>query len=151
MMYLGNQAVGLLVNNPVQTDTGVLTIDSPATVITVQHNLDAIPDFAMIEIISPIDGNKIPYGSCVFGCYGYIPQTNAQLLTNKMVYIYYYRHATSGNFLGGSFTIADSQLTTTTFPFVRGVSDWAPTDTDGNPIQYRWVVGKLNKEVTPNA
>jgi hypothetical protein len=42
-------------------------------------------------------------------------------------------------------------LVLTEFNFLRGSEDWATTDRDGNPIKYRWVVGKFNKEVTPNA
>ena len=144
MIYLGKDAVGLIANNPLQTDTGVLTIDSPRQTIVVDHHLDAIPDFAMIEIISPLDANKIPYGCCVFCIYGYMPQIEMQNVTNPMMYYYNYRHPTSGNFLGGTFSLYSNQLSKTEFYFNRGNQDWAAVDTDGNPIQYKWAVGKLN-------
>ena len=150
MIYLGENPVGLLVNNPCQTDTGTLTIDSSRAIITVQHNLKAIPDFAMIEIAEPLDANKIPYGSCIFCIYGYIPQINMQV-PPYMTYNYIYRHKTSGNFLSNTFSMNNGQLSATEFQFSRGQNDWPSIDTDGNPIKYRWMVGKLNREVTPNA
>ena len=67
------------------------------------------------------------------------------------MYYYNYRHPTSGNFLGGNFYLYNNELSPTKFYFNRGMCDWAAIDIDGNPIQYRWTVGKLNKEVTPNA
>lgn len=151
MIYLGDKPVGLLVNNSVKIDSGVITIPQPTMVITVQHNLAETPDFAYI-FIQIDDSNKIPFGSCVSCAYGDMHIINDAYNADEKYnfrFCYTYRHSTSGNFLHGEW-YCTPKPTSTQFNFSRGSNDWPAVDIDGNPIKYCWVVGKFVKEVTPN-
>lgn len=150
MMYLGDQAVGLLVNTQIKTDSGILTLPETMHTITVNHNLGEIPTYGYIYM-EPMDSSKIPFGSCVSCAYGKLPYTNMGSVDEQysMRYVYTYKHSTSGNFLQGTWYA--KMPTSTVFYFDCGNNDWPALDVDGNPIKYYWIVGKFTKEVTPNA
>jgi len=124
--------------------TGELTINSATQRITIQHNLGKRPD--VIALWGDFaDGASIPYGSCIRCLYFRNPFTQALWTGNNMQYLYDYRHATSGNILTASSCEASTSFTDTTAACPRGVSDWQPTDANGNPITYKWCAIKFKE------
>ena len=137
-MGMGNSSL-------IKVDGGYLTINAATDTITVQHNLGVIPNFAAIWV-DGTDYDIIPFGCCVECCYQENPYSSVGSYSriSEYVYMYQYKHSTSGNLLVGTYSLGSSQKPTDTeFKFVRGVADWAATDTNGNPLKYRWVVGYL--------
>lgn len=131
--------------NPVLIDGGYLTIPASTQLITVNHNLGTIPNFAAIWV-DGTDYDIIPFGCCVECIYQKNPYvtTGDYKDTATFKYMYQYKHSTSGNLLSGTYALGDNRIPTgNEFYFLRGTVDWASTDTNGDPLHYRWVVGYL--------
>ena len=123
-----------------KVDGGTATIQADADTITVSHSLGRVPDFACIyQDIA--DWTNVVGGHCVIATYIRYPYANSNEAQNKYLCGYHYKHATSGNSLGASAMFAASKASTTQFIFQRGQASWSATDTNGNAVTYRWMVG----------
>ena len=137
--------MGMTSGSLIKVDGGYLTIPTSTNDITVNHNLGVVPNFAAIWV-DTADYDIIPFGCCVEGVYQSNQYTTTGTYTGVTDYKYMYqgKHSTSGNLLSGMYMLLGNQLPTdTTFHFIRGGVDWAPLDTNGNPLRYRWVVGYI--------
>ena len=131
--------------SPVKVDGGYLTIQTSAEIITVNHNLGVVPNFAAIWV-DGTDYDVIPFNSCVEAMYqkNQYVSNGSYINTNLYLFTYQYKHKTSGNLLSGTYSLINDRLPTdTTFKFTRGMADWAALDTNGEPLRYRWVVGYI--------
>lgn len=144
-----SDAVGSLVegyggeNSGVKTDSGIAYIETDSTTISITHNLEGAPDFAYI--FADIDDNdSMPYGGCYMQSYGKLKITNLpNTRTDSMPYTYVLKHETSGNYLNGMYNNSQPVTSHDRFVFQRGGTDWKALDTNGNPIPYKWVVGRF--------
>ena len=144
-----SDAVGSLVegyggkDSGVKTDSGITYIEADAMTISINHSLGDKADFAMIRMDYD-DASSVPYGCCVTCVYNRLPYANMPNQTKDIIkFEYVYRHPTSGNFLSGEYQVSASKNTATSFLFDRGNQDWKALDTNGNPIPYKWVVGRF--------
>lgn len=132
----------------VKIDSGYLTIDADAEIITVNHNLGVVPNFAAIWV-NTNDYDIIPLGSCVAVIcqqMQYATETS-QTNTDYYSYMYNYKHATSGNLLKGTYQFNGNNMpTNSVFNFVRGSNNWKKLDTNNNLLKYKWVVGYFPDE-----
>lgn len=137
--------MGMANTSLVKVDGGYLTIPQITSVITVTHNLGVAPNFAAIWV-DGTDYDIIPFGYCVEGtyqCNDYISNGSYSNI-NGWYFRYAYKHATSGNLLQNTYSLGSTQFPTASeFKFVKGGADWAASDTNGNPLRYRWVVGYM--------
>ena len=131
-------------NSQIKIDGETLYLDADTIEIVVNHNLGGVPDFAYI-CVDVSDGDLIPFGPCVHCSYGIIIPTHLQNITDttRMRYVYDYRHQTSGNILGGSYSVESSKYSDSIFTFLRGSVSWSAVDANGNPMPYKWMVGKF--------
>ena len=128
----------------VKVDSGYLQIDAETNKIIVNHRLGVVPDFAAIWV--DIDNyDLIPADSCVACGYQYMPYVSSGSYgTPIFKFMYGYKHQTSNNLLWGTWQLLNGQYSNEKFEFARGNSPWRVFDTQGNPLHYRWLVGKMN-------
>lgn len=131
-------------NSNVKIASGYTTIDADTLIIEVTHNLGVTPNFAAIW--ADIDDyDDISGDTCFAASYILTNYANSSSHNNlyPMHFSYYYKPASTGNFLSGLYTMFDNQYSTTKFQFQRGGYNWAKLDANGNPIIYKWVVGYM--------
>ena len=127
----------------VKTDSGIAYIEADAMTISINHSLGDKADFAMIRMDYD-DASSVPYGCCVTCVYNRLPYANMPNQTKDIIkFTFVYRHPTSGNFLAGEYQVSASKNTATSFSFDRGNQGWKAFDANGNPIPYKWVVGRF--------
>ena len=126
-------------------DAGTATIATATQNIYVTHNLGKVPDFACIYQDLD-DWDDVVGGGCVMATYFRFRYADAPNET-KDYYIqsWRYKHATSGNALGGNSTMSNESVTTTTFRFSRGTVEWPPVNANNDPVTYKWIVGTFKE------
>ena len=125
--------------------SGVATIDSVVSSFTITTNLGYAPDFFMIRIDID-DWDKIPFGTVVEESFVRNDYANIPSFPNgRYHFLYVNKHVTSGNLIAKQYQASVTIATENTFTVQRGGADWYPNDTDGNPLQYRWVAIKMNE------
>lgn len=147
MMALRRQMMGVIAGMAGGLPTGIkafkmgtTTINAAASVIEVQTNLGYKPDLAALWVDDD-DASLIPNGSCVKVVYQRQNYTNSNQPDHFYAMWYMYKHGTSGNLLIGQYNPgSDTAGSENLFKFTRGSDDWKATDTNGNPIVYRWAV-----------
>ena len=119
--------------------TGTTTINASTDKITVTTGFGSDkPDYAAIWVDNSSLANQ-PNGSCVKSFYSLQKWADASIANPGYMYGYLYKHPTSGNILVGQYNPNGTGAAgTDTFTFSRGSNDWASTDTNGDPIVYRW-------------
>lgn len=128
-----------------KVDAGTTTLATSSDIIQVSHNLGRVPDFACIyQDLS--DWADVAFGVCVMATYIRFRYANANDSYGVYAYAWRYKHATSGNSIGGQSTMYASNATANTFKFSRGTVNWASVDANGNPVTYKWMVGTFKED-----
>lgn len=125
-------------------DAGTTTLEADTDTITISHTLGKVPDFACIYQ-DLTDWADVALGHCVISTYIRFPYANSNETQNTYLQAYRYKHATSGNSLGGAAMMIKSNATATTFIFARGSASWASLDANDNPVTYKWMVGTFKQ------